>query len=164
MKKVRYAISAAGAIPALAAMAAPAAAAPQAPAAAPSTKTVSLHHTAAGYCTGSQEATGSVRSVHIAFWHTFSPTYDTSCIGTVEAAFSRDMDQSSYARYRIWDYSLGGTHKMAYSHHSKGSTFGTFHFADGVHRAFGYVPVQVCVAGVNYSGRVFQGPACRSVG
>ena len=164
MKKVRYAIGAAGAIPALAAMAAPAAAAPQAPAAR-TTKTVSLQHSVtAGYCTGAQEATASVRSVHVAFWHTFSPTYDTSCIGTVEAAFSRIMYNSSYARYRIWDYSLGGAHKMAYSHHSKGSDFGTYHFADGVHRAFGYVPVEVCVAGVNWSGRVFQGPACRSVG
>jgi hypothetical protein len=163
MKKVRYAIGAAGAIPALAAMAAPAAAAPQAPAAR-TTKTVSLQHTVtAGYCTGAQQATAKTVSAKVWFWHTFSPTYDTSCIGTVDMSFIGAVQNASSVRLRIWDYSLGGAHKLAYQHWSHKSQ--GHYFTDGVHRAFGYVPVEVCAAAINTNtSQIKQGPVCKSVG
>jgi hypothetical protein len=195
MKKVHYAWGAVGAVPAIGVMAIPAiAAAPQAPAATarattPAAKTVSLRHTSAparltaafastsasyastsvntaGGCTGNTVATKSNVSTKLKFWHTFHPAYDTSCIGTVETAFSQNVSSD---RVRIYAHHLDGTKYKAYSHKAGGYGHA---FTVGVHRSFGYPPIQVCTAGVStYSSplghvksKVILGPLCKSVG
>jgi hypothetical protein len=195
MKKVHYAWGAVGAVPAIGVMAIPAiAAAPQAPAATarattPAAKTVSLRHTSAparltaafastsasyastsvntaGGCTGNTVATKSNVSTKLKFWHTFHPAYDTSCIGTVVVSyFNKIGSYSSYNRVRIYAHHLDGAKYKAYSHHSKARSTGQHLFTDGVHRSFGYPPIQVCVAAVSYYGnRDVDGPVCKSVG
>lgn len=161
MKKVRYALGAVGVVPAIGMMA-PVAAPAQATATA--AKTVSLQHSsAAAGCTGNTVATKSNVSVKLKFWHTYHPAYDTSCIGTVEVSFFAALQNASSARFRIYAHSLGGAKYKAYSHFSHNS--GKHYFADGVHRSFGYPPIQVCVAAVNTNtGIVTQGPLCKSVG
>ena len=77
MKKVRYALGAVGAVPAIGLMAPVTTAAVNAPAQKTTAKTVSLRHSsaspAATGCTGSTKATASIHSVKLEFWHTFHP-------------------------------------------------------------------------------------------
>ena len=164
-KKVRYALGAAGAVPALGMMM-PAAAAATAHAPKTTAKTVSLQHSsaAASGCTGTIEAHASMHSVHLEFWHTDNPTYGTTCIGTVKTVFSRPLYSHSYDRVRIYAHYLNGTKYRAYSRHIPGSGFGVYRFSLGVHRSFGYLPVQVCTAGIDSFGRAVMGPLCKSVG
>ncbi len=165
MKKVRYALGAVGAVPAVGMMM-PATAAATAHAEKATAKTVSLQHrsaTASG-CTGTTEASARIHSVRLEFWHTYNPTYGTSCIGTVVTAFSKFLHSHSYDRVRIYAHYISGAKHRVYSHPSYGTFSGKLRFSDGVHRSFGYLPIQVCTAAVNSQGRVSMGPVCKSVG
>jgi hypothetical protein len=165
MKKVRYALGAAGAIPAIGLMAPATTAAANTPAHKTTAKTVSLRHTsatpAASGCTGNTEAKASNISITLKFWHTYHPSFGTSCIGTVETSFFAGLTGSS-DRVRIYAHSLGGKKHLAYSHLEPART-DTHFFAVGVHKSFGYPPIQVCTAAVSFD-TVRQGPLCKSVG
>jgi len=165
MKKVRYALGAMGALPAIGMMM-PATTAATTHAPKTTAKTVSLRHSSAATsgCTGNTEATASIHSVRLRFWHTYNPVYGTSCIGTVETVFSQSLLSSSYDRVRIYAHYLSGAKHRVYSNHIKAATGNQHFFVDGVHRSFGYRPIQVCTAAVHGNGSVFEGPVCRSVG
>lgn len=193
MKKVRYAWGAVGAVPAIGVMLAPAAAVtPQAAAATAKTatstaKTVSLRHTSApaqlsaafastsasyastsvnttGGCTGHTAATKSNASMTMKFWHTFHPAFDTSCIGTVQASFFKKLSSSSHFRVRIYAHHLDGTKYKVFSRSPKVGSPARHFFSLGVHRSFGYPPIQVCIAAINPFGGLSDGPLCKSVG
>jgi hypothetical protein len=167
VKKVRYAWGAVGVVPALAVM--PAATAATATAQAPGTtaKTVSLQHSAVtSGCTASTGAKANNMSVKLQFWHKYNPTYDTSCIGTVSTSFFVRLasSESDYDRIRIYARSLGGAKYKAFSRHYPAITSHQHIFTEGIHRSFGYPPIQVCTAAVHGNGSVFEGPVCKSVG
>ena len=167
MKKVRYALGAVGAVPAIGLMAPVTTAAVNAPAQKTTAKTVSLRHSsaspAATGCTGSTKATATAMSAKLTFWHTFHPAYDTSCIGTVDTSFFGVVYNASSDRVRIYARSLGGKKHLIHTywkHHASAHFFSV-----GVHTSFGYPPIQVCTAAVNTNTSVVeQGPLCKSVG
>ena len=81
--------------------------------------------------------------------------------------FSIPLYNSSYDRVRIYAHRLSGAKYQVYSGHFKGNFDGVYKFSPGVHRSFGYPPIQVCVAGILNGanlGRNPLGPLCRSVG
>jgi hypothetical protein len=165
MKKVRYAWGTVAAVPVLGMMMPPATVA-TAQARDTTAKTVSLQHSAAASgCTGNTAATASAHSLKLQFWHTYHPAYATSCIGTVETVFSKDLLATlSYDRIRIYAHSLGGAKHQVYSHHAWPHGLAEHRFSIGVHRSYGYLPIQVCTAAVSSKGKVLMGPLCKSVG
>jgi hypothetical protein len=166
MKKVRYAWGTVAAVPVLGMMMPPATVA-AAQARHTTAKTVSLQHSAAASgCTGNTRATAGNLSVKLKFWHTYHPAYATSCIGTVSTSFFIGLksSESDYDRIRIYAHSLGGAKHMVYHTSPKAKTGNQHIFGVGVHRSFGYLPIQVCAAAVHGNGSVFEGPVCKSVG
>src|SRR6266702_385790 len=166
MKKVRYAFGAVGAVPAVGMMM-PATAAATAHAQKATAKTVSLQRrsAAASGCTGNTYASAKNISVKLFFWHTYNPTSGTSCIGTVDTSFLGGVGPTSYDRVRIYAHYLNGAKHRVYSRQLWGAYPPKHFFDDGVHRSYGYLPIQVCTAAVSSIGsQVKQGPVCKSVG
>jgi hypothetical protein len=145
-KRVRYAAGAIGLAPAIGLAMQPAAAAPSAhdhamtkPRAG---KSVSLLRA----CTGTIQATSSGNSPvdKIQFFYTpFSPA--STCIGTVKTHFFISAETSEL-RVRVWEHSQGGGKHLGFSQ-STGSLGHGYHSVTwGIHRTFGFSPIQVCVA------------------
>jgi hypothetical protein len=162
MKKVCYAIGAAGLAPLAAGLIAPSTAtassnAVHAPKA--GTKTVSLNPVravvpAAGctgfYSTGWLYSTGG--NIDMRFWYTPASNNNT-CIGTVEGNNYHPMPQEIW-RVRVWH----GT-TLEYQSFS-----GNFHPAKGIHGLFPN-GVQVCTAWIKSgTSTIVQGPVCDTVG
>ncbi len=169
MKKVRYALGAIGAAPALGLMMPYAGVgAHNSTTSKPASKTVSLQHSALSGCTGSTEATANSYFLYLKFWHTYHPSYGTSCIGTVRTTVSGTaIAEPVYDRVRIYAHYANGTKYRAYQHYSYASkALNGKTFNDGVHQSFGYRPIQVCTAIVSaaHKSLVALGPVCKSVG
>lgn len=162
MKKVRYALAAAGLVPITGALCIPQAMATTTATPARAAKTVStrLHGLAAlstpasstagssgnspatSYCTGSQWVRAPAGgSNYIGFWYTEGAT-DT-CIGTIKGALSdRDSTYSQW-RIRLWYYSGHS------SHYKQWTMSPNAKFTVAVHRPYPGLP-HVCVAGKSW--------------
>lgn len=172
MKKVRFAVGAFGAAPALGVMAViPATATTHIPAPgttahhpAARTKTVSLQHlsvTPDAGCTGTK-LVGPIQNKHYdsstKFWWT-QGAHPSACIGTVEGYVQLPIYGESYYRVRIWARSGPNFSKKYLAYHHSSSGHGspecgcgaaTHRFTLPVHRWIAAEPVQVCGVGVSF--------------
>jgi hypothetical protein len=157
MKKVRYALAAAGLVPITGALCIPQAMATTtaaSPARAAKTVSTRLHGLAAlrtpasspdnTYCTGSQWIRApKAGSSYIGFYYTEAAT-DT-CIGTIKGELSNFNINYSQWRIRLWYYSGHS------SHYKQWIISPTDKFSVAVHRAYPGLP-HVCVAGESLQG------------
>ncbi len=185
MKKVRFLVGSAGAVPVLGLMMPAAGAAAMHPAqpgqARPGAKTVSLRHSAAGPagarlavlpdnsgCAGHTYVHRKADSVSTKFWYTNAVHNSAACVGTVEGTWS-SIVQDTVIRFRTRVWSGTGTHKRLAFSNVRGATLvnaRTLHASVGVHDWFGYtrgLPVQVCTAWLSSNYGVEAGPQCASV-
>jgi len=149
MKKVRLAIGAVGAAPALGLMV-PGAAVAATHAPAKTAKTVSLKHSKMAPdtgCTGTERARKHASSLYISVWHTPS----TGCIGGVSALFSNHGSTGLHLRTRVYTISQLGTKTKVFSnyiggtiHKGGGNTNITYY--QGIHKEYGEYQHQVCEA------------------
>lgn len=170
-KKVRYAAgAAAAAIPTLGLMMPGAAAAAPVHKQASGGKTVTLRHLRAtpdAGCTGKNKVvTTNNHNSTLRFWWTAEPQASGACIGTVKG-YTRAplLNAESYWRIRIYEHNRAGKKVMGFSHHVNGPEPGlmmpSHSFSYGVHRSFGFEPIQVCMAAVTQFGTT--SPTCHSV-
>jgi hypothetical protein len=176
VKKVKYAVGLLGMAPALGLMTPALAAttgshAPEAKLANSKAKVakkkVSLAHavTPDVTCTGGTSTHVTNGQAYLKFFYTdHSPA--STCIGTVKATLDYSH-QDSTGWIHIYDHSNGGKKRTAYSHSwNTGSNYGRFAVSTGVHKPFGYSPIQVCIKRINNNSpeHFTYSVTCKSVG
>jgi hypothetical protein len=157
VKKVRYALAAAGLAPVAGMMV------PTAALASPGTKTVAGHAlTPNAGCTGT-EYTGKFTGGHATGWYWYTPAGRVDCIGTV-GGFLPKSRESYYGspQLRVRVYNGSGVKEFSALRGSAGFSAKGFTNSVGVHKDIGQ-PANVCVAWLSGTGGLQAGPVCHAV-